>query len=118
MQVDRILEDSEFGHLYIKTNVRSVRYTFRPACDGGKGILITVPTHYILKDVMCAVEEMRPRLHKMLERHAQRKRIPQEKPLIDLDFCILSDCLHITLIQGNKQGFFLHNKKDIVTLYK
>lgn len=80
MQVDKILSDSEFGHLYIKTHARAVRYTFRPAHDGGRGILITVPSRYVLSDVCCAVETMRPRLRVMMQRNELQEKQLREKP--------------------------------------
>ena len=84
MVVDYILADKDFGHLYIKKNARAVRYTFRPAHDGGKGVLITAPRYFSLPDLQRAVEEMRPRLLTMIEKdaalqHQQRQR-PQPTP--------------------------------------
>lgn len=84
MQVDYILPDEEFGHLYIKRNARAVRYTFRPAHDGGQGILITAPRLFAMPDLQRAVEEMRPRLRAMIERDAalqeQQRQHPQPTP--------------------------------------
>lgn len=70
MVVDYIFSDKDFGHLYVKKNARAVRYTFRPAHDGAKGILITAPRLFSLPDLQHAVDEMRPRLHAMLEKDA------------------------------------------------
>lgn len=82
MVVDHIITDQEFGKLYIKTNARAVRYTFRPAFDGGKGILITAPRLYALPDLMRAVEKMRPRLRVMLEKaEAIEQRKKEQLPL-------------------------------------
>ncbi len=83
MTVDYILEDKDFGHLYIKRNVRAVRYTFRPAHDGGRGILITVPRLFSMPHLKESVEEMRPRLQDMIEKDAaieQKKRERQPTP--------------------------------------
>lgn len=84
MVVDYIIEDRDFGHLYLKKNARAVRYTFRPAHDGGKGVLITVPQLFALPDLQRAVEQMRPRLLAMLEKDAalqeQRRQRPQPSP--------------------------------------
>ena len=84
MTVDYILTDKDFGHLYIKQNARAVRYTFRPAHDGGKGILITAPRLFSLPDLQRAVEEMRPRLLTMIEKDAalqeQKRQRPQPTP--------------------------------------
>ncbi len=84
MVVDYILADKDFGHLYIKKNARAVRYTFRPAHDGGKGILITAPRFFSLPDLQRAVEEMRPRLLAMIEKDAalqeQKRQRPQPTP--------------------------------------
>lgn len=115
MQVDHILPDAEFGHLYIRTNARAVRYTFRPAKDGTPecGVLITVPARYDLDDVKRSVETMRPRLRQML--------LPPSSPQgeagrglrglhIDWDFRILCDSLHITVVRGTREGFYLHHE--------
>ena len=84
MVVDYILADKDFGHLYIKKNARAVRYTFRPAHDGGKGVLITAPRFFSLPDLQRAVEEMRPRLLTMIEKDAalqeQKRQRPQLTP--------------------------------------
>ena len=124
MLVDKILEDPEFGHLYIRTNARAVRYTFRPANDGTPqcGVLITVPTRYILSDVQSSVEQMRERLRAMLSAHLQAR---SQQPTagaagsdeatgtasrhIDWSFSIESDCLHIYIIKGTREGFSVHN---------
>lgn len=84
MTVDYILADKDFGHLYIKRNARAVRYTFRPAHDGGKGVLVTAPRFFSLPDLQRAVEEMRPRLQAMIEKDAalqeQKRQRPQPTP--------------------------------------
>ena len=117
MKVDRILEDEEFGHLYVKSNVRAVRYTFRPANDGTPqcGVLITVPKNFLETDVLRAVEEMRPRLRQMLDE--QRGKVGQgddtKRPHIDWDFGIQTDCLHVHIIKGTREGFYLHNQAAV-----
>ena len=69
MLCDKILEDRDFGHLYIIVNRRAVRYTFRPANDGTPkvGIRVTVPPRYDVKDVVRAVEQNRTQLLSMLQ---------------------------------------------------
>lgn len=123
MTVDKILTDPEFGHIYIKGNARAVRYTFRPAKDGTPqcGILVTVPSRFVLADVQRSVEEMRPRLRVMLQKFEQQRQQPPQKaadgemshtrPHIDWDFCIKTDCLHISLVRGNRAGFYLHSEE-------
>ena len=80
MVVDYIIEDKDFGKLYIKTNARAIRYTFRPARDGAKGIRITAPRLFSLPDLQRVVEEMRPRLQKMLEKAETLEQQIREKP--------------------------------------
>lgn len=114
MTVDKILPDAEFGHLYIKSNARAVRYTFHPAKDGTPecGVLITAPRPFDQADVLRAVETMRPRLREMLS--AYRRTIGQgdarQRPHIDWDFKIETDCLHVYIIKGTREGFYLHNE--------
>jgi hypothetical protein len=112
MICDKILEDKEFGHLYIVVNARAVRYTFRAAKDGTEkgGIRITVFPRYDLKDVLRSVEEMRPRLRSLLQRSQATETKEKKNQHIDWDFCIESDCLNISLVKGMRQGFFLHHE--------
>lgn len=114
MIVDKILPDEEFGHLYIRTNSRAVRYTFRLAQDGTPkcGILITVPVRYELADVRRAVEEMRPRLRQMLQQHAGKMNGNDgegHRPHIDWNFKIETDSLCIYIVKGTREGFYLHH---------
>lgn len=101
MTVNEILDDPEFGHFYLKVHARATRYTFKPANDGGRGILITVPPHYNLQDVKRAIEQMRPKLRELIE-HQEEKR---QEHHIDWNFSIQSDCLHVSLIKGVGQNF-------------
>lgn len=115
MTVDRIIEDQEFGHLYIKSNARSVNYSYRPAKDGTAqcGILITVPRGFVLANVLESVERMRPKLRKMLDEYRALTPTSSNNPSrhIDWDFRIITDCIHISLVQGNRQGYYLHNEE-------
>ena len=92
-----------------------MRYTFHPAKDGTPecGVLITVPRQFSLTDVLRAVETMRPRLRQMLlEYRSILQQAKQQKlPHIDWNFSILTDCLHISIIKGTREGFFLHNEQ-------
>ncbi len=112
MICDKIIEDKEFGHLYVVVNARAVRYTFRPAKDGTEkgGIRITVPIRYDLKDMLGAVERMRPQLRSLLQRSQTKETRQKENHHIGWDFRIESDCLHISLVKGTRQGFFLHQE--------
>lgn len=119
MTVDRILEDAEFGHLYLKSNARAVRYTFRPAHDGSPqcGILITVPRPFDEADVRRAVEQMRPQLRQMLaqlphggSRPAGPADATQPSHHIDWGFRIESESLHIHIVKGVGEGFFVKHQ--------
>lgn len=117
MLVDKIVEDTDFGHLYIRTNARAVRYTFRPAQDGTPqvGLLVIVPTTYRLDDVLRAVGEMRSRLKSLIE----KSQTPKPQPLgtgqdafrkIDWQFSIHADSLTVTLEAGPAgSSFFLRH---------
>ena len=110
MICDKILEDREFGHLYIIVNARAVRYTFRPANDGTPqvGIRVTVPSRYDLKDLQLSVEKMRPQLLAMLQRSQAAKNKKTEQPRIGWDFRIETDCIHISLMKGTGPKYLLH----------
>lgn len=113
MLVDKILEDKQFGHIYIRTNARAVRYTFRPAKDGTpeQGLLVTAPARYSVADVMRSVEENRSRLEEMLRKSVSSAQEGEMLPHIDWSFSIQSDCLHITLVKGISQSFFLRHEQ-------
>lgn len=103
--VDKIIADEEFGHLYVRTNSRAVRYTYRPANDGTPqcGVLITVPVRYDVADVKRSVEKMRPQLRQLLQKNQASKTDPDKTPAshhIDWDFKIESESLHIYIIKG------------------
>lgn len=118
MIVDKIIADREFGHLYIRTNVRAVRYTFRPAKDGTAegGVLVTAPSHYNLRDLLVTVERMRVQIRALLERHrttsdaagAGGASQPQNVLHIDWNFQIESDCLKLYIIKGTREGYYVH----------
>ena len=110
MLCDKILEDRDFGHLYIIVNRRSVRYTFRPANDGTPkvGIRVTVPPRYDVKDVVRAVEQNRTQLLSMLQVNQAAKDKKKQTTRIDWDFRIETDCLHISLVKGVGPRYMLH----------
>ena len=110
MLCDKILEDRDFGHLYIIINRRAVRYTFRPANDGTPkvGIRVTVPPRYDVKDVVRAVEQNRTQLLSMLQVNQTAKDKKKETARIDWDFRIETDCLHISLVKGVGPRYMLH----------
>ena len=118
MLCDKILEDRDFGHLYIIVNRRAVRYTFRPANDGTPkvGIRVTVPPRYDVKDVVRAVEQNRTQLLSMLQVNQTAKDKKKETARIDWDFRIETDCLHISFIKGTSQKVLFH--KDAAQIGK
>ena len=112
MLCDKILEDRDFGHLYIIVNRRAVRYTFRPANDGTPkvGIRVTVPPRYDVKDVVRAVEQNRTQLLSMLQVDQTAKDKKKETARIDWDFRIETDCLHISFVKGTSQKVLFHKE--------
>ena len=112
MLCDKILEDRDFGHLYIIVNRRAVRYTFRPANDGTPkvGIRVTVPPRYDVKDVVRAVEQNRTELLSMLQVNQTAKDEKKETVHIDWVFRIETDCLHISFIKGTSQKVLFHKE--------
>ncbi len=112
MLCDKILEDRDFGHLYIIINRRAVRYTFRPANDGTPkvGIRVTVPPRYDVKDVVRAVEQNRTELLSMLQVNQTAKDEKKETVHIDWVFRIETDCLHISFIKGTSQKVLFHKE--------
>ena len=112
MLCDKILEDRDFGHLYIIINRRAVRYTFRPANDGTPkvGIRVTVPPRYDVKDVVRAVEQNRTQLLSILQVNQAAKDKKKETVRIDWDFRIETYCLHISFIKGTSQKVLFHKE--------
>ena len=112
MLCDKILEDRDFGHLYIIVNRCAVRYTFRPANDGTPkvGIRVTVPPRYDVKDVVRAVEQNRAQLLSMLQVNQAAKDKKTETVRIDWVFRIETDCLHISFIKGTSQKVLFHKE--------
>ena len=112
MLCDKILEDRDFGHLYIIVNRRAVRYTFRPANDGTPkvGIRVTVPPRYDVKDVVRAVEQNCTQLLSMLQVNQTAKDKKTETVHIDWAFRIETACLHISFIKGTSQKVLFHKE--------
>lgn len=112
--VDKILEDKDFGHIYIRTNARAVRYTFHPANDGTRqcGLIITVPTLYDLSNLLETISQLRERLLVMVQREAKRTPTPTSC-LVNWDFQINSDCLHISVVKLPRgASFSLHHEPE------
>ncbi len=112
MICDKILEDKEFGHLYIVVNARAVRYTFRAANDGTEmgGVRVTVFPHYDVKDVLVKLEQLRPKIRLLIQKSQQSGTSQKASNHIDWDFRIESECLHISIVKGTRPGFYLHKK--------
>lgn len=110
MKCDQVFEDPEFGHLYVKRHPRAVKYTFKAANDGTAqcGIFVTAPKYYDLRDLLNSVERMRPKLRLLVAK------LTANVCPIDWNFSIQSDCLHISLIKGDRPGFFLSRQSAIV----
>ena len=110
MLCDKIIEDRDFGHIYIITNARAVRYTFRPAKDGTAldGLRVTVPVRYDLNDVMRSVDKMRQDLLAMIERSKQPAAGQGTTKRIDWNFRIETECLHVCLQKGTGSKYMLH----------
>lgn len=103
--------DKEFGPLLLKCNARAVRYTFKPLPEGARGLQVTVPSQYHPDDVLQALEQIRPRLRKMLERaKTQREKRQQTPQHIDWDFQLQCDSLQLTLVRGERDGFYLQSQ--------
>lgn len=94
MMTEKVLEDKELGHLFIRVNARARRLTFRTKEDG---VHVTVPPGTTLAEVKRAVEQLRPRL-----RDARQKQV---RPLIDLDYRIDTEFFKLSLTSGQRERF-------------
>lgn len=115
MKADIVIDDQEFGHIYVRFNVRAVRFTFRAARDGSPqcGLLVTIPSHTQQKDLLRLIEEKRAQLRNLVspfiyDESDSPSRANAILP-INFDFRIDTECLKISIVCGTRPGFYLHN---------
>lgn len=94
MITERILEDKELGRLFVRTNTRARRLTFRTKEDG---IYVTIPPGTPLPEVKRAIEELRPRLLVARQKNT--------RPLIDLNYRIDTGFFKLSLVSGQRERF-------------
>ncbi len=63
------IDDEELGRIAVRLNARARRFIFR--ADAG-GLVVTCPPRSSEKEVRRAIDELRPRLQRLVRRHEQR----------------------------------------------
>lgn len=98
MMMDQ-LQDPDLGTLFIRPGTRARRLTFRVKPEG---VYVTVPIGTTRREVVQAVESLRPRLLAAQSR--------QQRPLIDLDYTIDAPLFKLTLTEGRHERFLAHSE--------
>lgn len=68
-ETEIFVEDIDLGRIRLQSNSRARRFVFRCTEDG---LVCTIPVRARHSDLLCAIEELRPRLKAMKERTAER----------------------------------------------
>lgn len=91
--------DKRFGKVTVAENARARRIIMRAEVDG---IKVTVPPHASLSDVQKMLDEYADRLKSMQGRRRE------SCSTVDFSFSIDTDLLKLTVVQGDRTGFYLN----------
>ena len=94
MATKRVIPDTDFGQIIIRTRITARNISMRTKADG---LHITVPPYCLTSKIMSVVEEYRSRLLEKWE-----KVVPQP---LDLNFRIDTLCFRLHLEQGRFSRF-------------
>jgi predicted metal-dependent hydrolase len=94
------IEDEELGRIVVQVNPRAKRYVFKTKSDN---ISVSVPPGTTRKEVLDALEQLRPKLL------AHRTLLPKRRP-IDLAFTIDTEHFHLSLKQGTTHRFLARSE--------
>ena len=70
-------QDSELGLILLRSNSRAVRFTF--SVKEGQ-LVATIPLHATKKELLHAVEKLRPRLRELLSRQQSKQKVHHVTP--------------------------------------
>lgn len=99
---DYLLKDKELGTVSIRVNSRARRIIMRPSADR---LHVTVPPGTSRSFLLKTLREHRERLTAMQKKQAQQQRV------VDFDYHIDTDLLHLWLTPGRRQGFYVNRSK-------
>lgn len=105
MATKRIIPDTDFGQIIIRTRITARNISMRTKADG---LHVTVPPRCLTSKVLEVVEEYRSRL---LEKW--QKAAPQP---LDLNFRIDAPCFRLHLEQGRFSRFTLRTDEEGITI--
>lgn len=71
MQKDVFIDDAELGRIFLRAHSNAKRFIFRCTQEG---FVCTVPMRFRQRDLLRAIEELRPRLKGMMERAIANQR--------------------------------------------
>lgn len=105
MATKRVIPDTDFGQIIIRTRITARNISMRTKADG---LHITVPPYCLTSKIMSVVEEYRSRLLEKWE-----KAVPQP---LDLNFRIDTPCFRLHLEQGRFSRFTLRTDEEGITI--
>ena len=104
------LEDAEFGEIKVRTNGRATGFTFRCA---EAGLLCTSPIPYREQGLRDAIDQLRPRLRKLMERGVQ----VQQQRCFDADTRMETPCFRFWLEEARVSRMQVRQRKGELVCY-
>ena len=105
MATKRIIPDTDFGQIIIRTRITARNISMRTKADG---LHVTVPPRCLTSKILSVIEEYRPRLLEKWDKAA-----PQP---LDLNFRIDAPCFRLHLEQGRFSRFTLRMDEEGITI--
>ena len=106
MPTQRILSDSDFGRIVIRTNRLARNVTMRVKPDG---LHLTVPPYSKTDRILEVLEPYRKKLLEAYEKVAERP--------IDYNYSIQAPCFHLYIKQGTSSYFAVREKNEEMFIY-
>lgn len=106
MPTQRVLKDSDFGRIVIRTHQLARNVTMRVKSDG---LYLTVPPYSKTSEVLKILIPYRERL---LESYNKVR-----KKLIDYNYCIEAPCFHLYIKPGHLKHFTVREEEEEMYIY-
>ena len=106
MATKRVIPDTDFGQIIIRTRTTARNISMRTKADG---LHVTVPPYCLTSKILSVVEEYRSRLLEKWE-----KVTPQP---LDLNFRIDTPCFRLQLQQGTRPHFIVRTDGQGITIF-
>lgn len=101
MATKRVLPDTDFGQIIIRTRATARNISMRTKADG---LHVTVPPYCLTSKILSVIEEYRSRL---LEKWQKAAPLP-----LDLNFHIDTPCFRLQLAQGTRPHFMVRTNEE------